>query len=307
MNEKQSLFNEYRNTQAHIQHAQQAATILQRDQESLGLTLGEKWLSWLTKRLYPEKKAQIQQREELSGKASAVHLNLVERETKAGQIGIKLPDILTRSPEQIRNITNLLDHIDQLTTDLIAQISTTQQVIEKWKGALKKGMGAEAADRYIETHRFPGKDILSTVTDVVSTWIGTQGLDTDDINAQLTTLQNSKDNLTLLQAELTKLSQEASTSSPQWFGPDRVPNLEIVEYADLITDILRKGKDIGSIASLLAQGYTYLKIDWLLNNLQALKTHLETIKTKSTQLRPQIAEYRQFDAVYTPPLLLPLI
>lgn len=301
MTDQQWLFNEYRNTQGQINHLLNSAQQIESNKQVLWLTLWEQIFPWLAKIFFPRNTANIEQRQELNNNAWATHLNLIERETKAAQIWYQLPTLFTRTPDQVQHIEQILTTIDQLIPDLIAQIKIIQQILSEAKSKIKRGMVVEVADLVIETNRFPGKQLVSSLTDILSTRMSTQWLDTDEINAQLTSLTTFEEKLISLQQQLKQLGIEQTTNTHSTKPLTTLPNLSVVEYADLLSDMLHKGKDIGSIASLFAQGYTYLSVDDLTEKLTELQRNLRNIQQDSIQLRNDIEKYREFDAAYMPP------
>jgi len=301
MSNKEALFTEYRNVQREIERARGSEISTQACKEALWLTIGEQIFPRIAKKFFPANAARITQREVLNNQAGNVHINITERETKAAQIGYQLPSLFTRTPDQVRHIEQLLDTIDQLIPEILVQITIMQQILQKAKSNIKKSAAIEVWDLLIGHTHLTTKEVASTLASILSTWFTSQWLDTEEINLQLVSLNTFQEKLDSLQEQLTLLAGEQRINSYESNHLSSLPNLSVVEYIDLLSDILHQGKDIGSIASLLAQWYTYLKVDDVADKLDLLANNLRSITTNSAQLRTDIAEYRQFDAAYMPP------
>jgi len=77
---------------------------------------------------------------------------------------------------------------------------------------------------------------------------------------------------------------EVLESNIQWLQVQSLPNLKRLEYVDLAQDILRPAKNRWSVASLLAQTYTWWKISTLIEQLNTLTV---TIQKALTEIIPQ--------------------
>ena len=194
---------------------------------------------------------------------------------------IQLAPLFHLRPEEIVHFEELLKAYQTTLQTLTEKIWLLKNMIETKKKNLGIGSIAEWWDLFAGKDRSsPTNQIVWTVATVLSGRLSSKALHAWDINAII-------EEINQLGIQLNNQSVQFNTFSllqkPDPNVLKNIRSLEIVEYIDILSDILRTTKDWWSIASLLAQWYTYL-------SLWTLTKQIDTFQESTAQLLIQIPQ-----------------
>jgi len=229
--------------------------------------------------------AKIRQKREMQIWKNETIQTEIDRENmliEENQLKIWLPKICRLTSEEVTHTLQFFDLYTKQLQTLELQTKKVLDSLETQKDRLIPGSLSEVVNIILDTKWDQSKNtFVRTGAEVLSTWLSTRGLDTETSQQLVTSLNTLLDTIKRSEQQLNQFGIE---SNIQWLQVQSLPNLKRLEYVDLAQDILRPAKNRWSVASLLAQTYTWWKISTLIEQLNTLTV---TIQKALTEIIPQ--------------------
>lgn len=212
----------------------------------------------------------------------------------------QIPPLFAYTPEQISAFEQKITDIETIISDLLPQITQLLQLLQQKKWELVKWALFEVGDAALEKVVWTGvKQYFPLIADLLSTLFWSSALGADEINP---TAKNIGDLFT----NIHHLTEEIKEIHPDQVDTLQLPelrNLAIVEYGDLLADVLTQRKDVTSILTLLVQGNRYFTISSYQSKLKEALKKLAIFQTSLQKLKNDITLYHAYREGYVSPQL----
>jgi hypothetical protein len=199
---------------------------------------------------------------------------------------LQLAPLFHLRPEEIIRFEELIKAYETTLQALLWKILILKEIIASKKQNLWAGALAEWWDLFVgKNNSANNSQIVSTVATVVSGRLASKALDSWSMN---TTIEEINQLWAQLNAQQSALNGFAVVQKPNPTVLKNIPSLQVVEYIDILTDILRPAKDWWSIASLLALWYTWVRLSQLSNQLDTFQESTRELIAKMPQITDDI-------------------
>jgi hypothetical protein len=199
---------------------------------------------------------------------------------------LQLAPLFHLRPEEIIRFEELVKAYETTLQALLWKITVLKEMIASKKQNLWVGALAEWWDLFVGKNNTPkNSQIVSTVATVLSGRLSSKALDSWSMN---TTIEEINQLWAQINEQQSALNGFSVAQKPNPAVIKNIPSLQVVEYIDIITDIMRPAKDWGSIASLLALWYTWLRLSQLSNQLDTFQESTRELIAKMPQITDDI-------------------
>lgn len=205
---------------------------------------------------------------------------------KVHNASLQLAPLFHLRPEEIIRFEELIKAYETTLQALLWKILILKEIIASKKQNLWAGALAEWWDLFVgKNNSANNSQIVSTVATVLSGRLSTKALDSWSMN---TTIEEINQLWAQLNAQQSALNGFAVAQKPNPTVLKNIPSLQVVEYIDILSDILRPAKDWWSIASLLALWYTWVRLSQLSNQLDTFQASTRELIAQMPQIHDEI-------------------